>query len=746
MQGRHRGADVSRDGDAVRRWTRILALAFVLATSAVVTWAYWSQSGSGSASATTASLDAASISVPGSAINSVTVTWTAQSSLNPSSAANSAITYTVERRLGAGTWGALASGGCSGSKARGTTSCVDTPASAGSYTYRAVAAYHSWTATSNPAGPVTVTIDTTPPTVSSIVLADANPTNASSVHWTVTFSEPVTGVGSPDFALAATAGASGATISSVTGSGVSYAVAASTGSGDGTLGLNLVDDDTIIDAAANKLGGTGTGNGNLTGAIYTIDKTAPTAISIVSADPTPTNASTVHWTVSFSESVTGVDTGDFTLAAAGPSGASISSVTGSGAAYTVTVATGSGSGTLGVNLVDDDTIMDLVGLKLGGTGAGNGSLTGAIYTIDKTAPTVISLQMFDANTNGKVDRVTVTFSETLSSSTLTAPWTLVNVPSSGSLASVSTSGSVATLAITEGAGNADTAVGSLTVALAANSLGMRDTVGNQASFSASAPADAAAPARLSMSMFDVNTNGKVDRVTATFSESLVSTTLTAPWTLTSVPSSGSLATVSTAASVATLAITEGAGLADTAVGSFTIALAANASGIHDAAGNQASFTAIAPADNAGPVPIAISDGEGQIPLLQVDGLLQVGDTLVATFSEAIASGAPGSTPITEARGSSGNAFLTITGFTDGALDMSSANYAPLGLTVSFVGTSTLSNASKTVTITTGACSVGLCLNLLAGSGIGMIYKPATTLADVAGNAAAGTIVTGFKIY
>jgi hypothetical protein len=118
----------------MRRWTRVLVLAIVLATSAVVTWAYWSQSGSGSASATTASLDAASISVPGSVFNSVTVTWTTQSSLNPSSAANSAITYTVERRLGSGSWAPLASGGCAGAKARGTTSCVDTPAPAGSYT------------------------------------------------------------------------------------------------------------------------------------------------------------------------------------------------------------------------------------------------------------------------------------------------------------------------------------------------------------------------------------------------------------------------------------------------------------------------------------------------------------------------------------------------------------------------------------------------------------------------------------
>ncbi len=158
----------------MRRPWAILSLALVLTMSAVVAWAYWSQAGSGSASASTATLDAATISVPGSAINSVTVTWTTQSSLNPTSASNSAITYSVQRKLGAGSWAAIASGGCSGAKARGIASCVDAPATAGSYTYRAVAAYHTWTATSNAAGPVTFTIDTTPPTVSALLTPSAN--------------------------------------------------------------------------------------------------------------------------------------------------------------------------------------------------------------------------------------------------------------------------------------------------------------------------------------------------------------------------------------------------------------------------------------------------------------------------------------------------------------------------------------------------------------------------------------------
>jgi len=126
--------------------------------------------------------------------------------------------------------------------------------------------------------------DTTAPTVTAIASKDANPTNAASVRWDVTFSENVTGVGTSDFSLANT-GLTSPSISGVTGSGANYVVTADTGSGNGTLGLNLVDDDTIVDGANNKLGGTGTGTGNLTGEVYTIDKTKPEITASATTQP-----------------------------------------------------------------------------------------------------------------------------------------------------------------------------------------------------------------------------------------------------------------------------------------------------------------------------------------------------------------------------------------------------------------------------------------------------------------------------
>ncbi len=97
---------------------------------------------------------------------------------------------------------------------------------------------------------------------------------------------------------------------------------------------------------------------------WTIDATAPTVISSVRANASPTSAASVGFTVTFSESVTGVDVADFSLTTSGVTGASITGVSGSGAAYTVTVSTGTGSGTIRLNVPNTATITDLAGNAL----------------------------------------------------------------------------------------------------------------------------------------------------------------------------------------------------------------------------------------------------------------------------------------------------------------------------------------------------------------------------------------------
>ncbi len=111
----------------------------------------------------------------------------------------------------------------------------------------------------------------------------------------------------------------------------------------------------------------GNGDGNVVvdmGAYERQDAIAPTVVSIVRLDASPTNAASVRFRVTFSEAVNGVDAGDFSLTATGISGASVTGVSGDGAVYTVTVGTGSGAGTLRLDVPATATITDLAGNPL----------------------------------------------------------------------------------------------------------------------------------------------------------------------------------------------------------------------------------------------------------------------------------------------------------------------------------------------------------------------------------------------
>jgi hypothetical protein len=97
-------------------------------------------------------------------------------------------------------------------------------------------------------------VDTTPPEISSLVRAGTNPTTASTADYTITFSEPVTGVDSSDFSLSTTGSITGESIANVSGSGTTYTVTVNTGTGTGTLGLGIPFTATINDLAGNPLG------------------------------------------------------------------------------------------------------------------------------------------------------------------------------------------------------------------------------------------------------------------------------------------------------------------------------------------------------------------------------------------------------------------------------------------------------------------------------------------------------------
>jgi hypothetical protein len=115
------------------------------------------------------------------------------------------------------------------------------------------------------------------------------------------------------------------------------------------------------------------------------DTTPPTVDSIdrAAGAGNPTNAASVDFTVMFSEAVTGVGTGNFSLTTTGTmAGASVSSVTGSGATRTVTVGTGTGDGTVRLDLSNTAGIADLATNALAATHQGDEP-----FTLDRTKPT-----------------------------------------------------------------------------------------------------------------------------------------------------------------------------------------------------------------------------------------------------------------------------------------------------------------------------------------------------------------------
>ncbi len=123
-------------------------------------------------------------------------------------------------------------------------------------------------------GTMVVVIDRTAPNPTIARFSPAGPaTNAGSVTWELTFDGNVGGLTNlTNFALVQGGGVSGASLTGglTTINPSTYRISANTGSGDGTLGLNMNDNpQTILDVAGNAYSGTEVGE------VYTIDKSTP---------------------------------------------------------------------------------------------------------------------------------------------------------------------------------------------------------------------------------------------------------------------------------------------------------------------------------------------------------------------------------------------------------------------------------------------------------------------------------------
>jgi len=225
-------------------------------------------------------------------------------------------------------------------------------------------------------------MDTTPPsaTFAPVVTPRTLPVDAVSL----TVSEEVQGVNLEDFVLLR----DGVPVD------MSFALLESMGARDYVLDLSAVTAEDgayeltlqaagslIVDAAGNALAG------DARVVWVTTDEDAdavpPVVVQILRADPDPVTVDQARFRVIFSEAVTGVDAADFLTDTNGNvTGAITAIVAEADGQYLVTVGNLRGVGKLGLQLVDDDSIVDLAGNPLGGEGSGNGDfLDGEIYKV-----------------------------------------------------------------------------------------------------------------------------------------------------------------------------------------------------------------------------------------------------------------------------------------------------------------------------------------------------------------------------
>ena len=189
----------------------------------------------------------------------------------------------------------------------------------------------------------------TAPTISSTTrnVGSNNPTNAASVIFDATFSEPMTGLTDTNLSLL-TSGVTGAAITGVAGGPTVWTVTVSTGTGNGTIQLDLSNTTGLSDLAGNAVSNTPFSGTEA----FSIDKAAP-GITLSSGVGLLTNAA-------FSVTVlTGESTADFAGGDVTITNGLISDFSGSGVNYSFIV-TPTANGVVSVS-VNGSTFTDAAG-------------------------------------------------------------------------------------------------------------------------------------------------------------------------------------------------------------------------------------------------------------------------------------------------------------------------------------------------------------------------------------------------
>ncbi len=148
--------------------------------------------------------------------------------------------------------------------------------------------------------------------------------------------------------------------------------------------------------------------------ITLVDRPDTTVTSINRVGSSPTNATSVSWTVTFAAAVDGLSSSNFTLTSTGTASGSIASVTASSGppstTWNVTVNSVTGDGTLRLDMSNDTGLSHDV--------TNQPFTTGQVYIVDHTVPSVAMSSATGNPTNASPIPVTVQFSETVTGFTL----------------------------------------------------------------------------------------------------------------------------------------------------------------------------------------------------------------------------------------------------------------------------------------------------------------------------------------
>jgi Bacterial Ig-like domain/Secretion system C-terminal sorting domain len=230
--------------------------------------------------------------------------------------------------------------------------------------------------------------DSVAPTILSITSSAPDPTNATPIPVTITFSEGVQGFALSDISvLNGTAG-------NLVGSGETYTADISP-SGQGTVTVSIAAN-VATDAA---------GNGNTASSNFTreFNNTQPT-VTISSTAPQPTKNSPIAIVITFSESVTQFIAGDITV-----TNGTVGGFTGTGASYNANI-TPIGQGEVTVSVAANVAI----------NAATNGNTASNLLsrTYDTVQPTAIISSSASDPTNSSPIPITITFSEDVTGFTI----------------------------------------------------------------------------------------------------------------------------------------------------------------------------------------------------------------------------------------------------------------------------------------------------------------------------------------